>query len=239
MFFYLYDTFVLDKSNGATLDKVESRVIELGINGRVEKLTPLRNMKDIIENGIKNDAHTIVAVGNDQTFLRAMQVVAQHTGCVMGYVPFEPSALSELFGIPSALEGCDALSRRITKLISLGKANQTFFLRNLTGTLPAQTKIKCNDGWGITTQTTQTGLLVENARGQLDVQLAPQAGSAGFLRKPKALHATRLTVNKVTIDHPDQPVSVLLDDITTLKCPVTCLTKAKALKVIVGKQRQI
>jgi len=45
MFFYLYDAVVLDKKFSGLLERIESRIIELGINGRVERLTPLRNMK--------------------------------------------------------------------------------------------------------------------------------------------------------------------------------------------------
>ena len=239
MFFYLYDTFVLDKNNASTLDKVESRVIELGINGRVEKLKPLRNMKDLIENGIKNDAHTIVVVGNDQSFLRAMQVVAQHTDCVIGYIPIITSPLSELLGIPNAMEACDSLSRSITKSIALGKVNQTYSLRTLTAQLPPQTKLHCNAGWGIVTQTVQTQLTIERHGEQLKIDLQPEGQPAGFLRKPKLMHPTNLSVSKLTITHPDLPISVLLDGTTALNCPVTCSTKSKALKVIVGKQRLI
>ena len=62
MYFYFYDTFVSDKKNEQLLGKIENRLIELGINGRTEKLTVLKNMKELIEDAIKKGAHTIVAV---------------------------------------------------------------------------------------------------------------------------------------------------------------------------------
>ena len=47
MYFYFYDTFVSDKKNEQLLGKIENRLIELGINGRTEKLTVLKNMKEL------------------------------------------------------------------------------------------------------------------------------------------------------------------------------------------------
>lgn len=245
MFFYLYDAFVLDKKFAPILDRIESRIIELGINGRVEKLTPLRNIKEIIELGIKAGAHTIVVVGNDHTFLKALQVVAQHTTCALGFLPIGESQLGSLFGITDPLEGCNTLSRRITKQLPLGKANQTFFLSEVTADFAAGTVLRCNEQWNLITQTEHTICTITNpgSRGhesnQLQVTLEPQGNSSSWLRKAKRLHPTTVLVNKVSIDHPESAASLALDHTTVLKSPVGFSIKPKAIKVIVGKQRKI
>lgn len=244
MFFYLYDTIVLDKKYSTLLDRIESRIIELGINGRVEKLTALRNMKELIELGIKNDAHTIVVLGSDQTFLRALQVVAQHPNCALGFLPISESTLGKLFGIQDPLDGCDTLSRRITKQLALGKANQTYFLQQVSLQLPAGSVVRCNDQWSVTTQQALTDCLIRHLdmigeHQLLQIQLTPQPAPAGFLRKIKSFKPTLLPVRKAVFDHPDQAMPAVLDGATTLKTPITVSLKPKAIKVIVGKQRQI
>lgn len=252
MFFYLYDSFVLDKKYAPTLDRIEGRIIELGINGRVEKLTALRNIKELIEQGIKSGAHTVVVVGNDQTFLRALQVVAQHN-CALGFLPIGENKLGAVFGITDPLEGCNTLSRRITKQLPLGKANQTYFLTHVTADFPAGTHLRCNEQWNLITQTEHTDCTIANLdrlgdtevkhhstdQTQLDLTLAPRSEPSGWLRKAKQLHPTTVSVQKVTVDHPDHAVAVRLDDTTVIKSPVTFSVKPKAIKIIVGKQRKI
>ncbi len=252
MFFYLYDSFVLDKKYAPILDRIEGRIIELGINGRVEKLTALRNIKELIEQGIKAGAHTVVVVGNDQTFLRALQVVAQHN-CALGFLPIGDNKLGAVFGITDPLEGCNTLSRRITKQLPLGKANQTYFLTQVTADFPAGTHLRCNEQWNLITQTEHTHCTIANLgslgestvqyhlpeQAQLDLVLEPQAPPSSWLRKAKRLHPTTVTIHKVTIDHPEHAVAVRLDDTTVIKSPVTFSVKPKAIKIIVGKQRKI
>lgn len=253
MFFYLYDPFVLDKKYEGLLDKVESRVIELGINGRVERLSPLRNIKELIEHGVKQGAHTVVVVGSDTTLFRTIQIAAAYPVSV-GFIPVGTSELGRVFGVTDPLEACDTLSRRITKQLSLGKANQSYFLTELTMVVPAGTKFKCNDQWTITTQAASTEVAVVAlgsivGRGQnpsklrdaitLQFHLQPVGEPGGLFRKAKVLHPTQVTLQKLVIDHPDSTVPALLDGATTLKTPLTISVKPKAVKVIVGKGRMI
>lgn len=244
MFFYLYDAFVLDKKYVSILDRIEGRIIELGINGRVEKLTPLRNIKELIERGLKNGAHTVVVIGNDHTFLKALQVVATQN-CALGFLPVGENTLGALFGITDPLDGCNTLSRRITKQLPLGKANQTYFLNEATGQLPANTQLRCNEQWNLITKTAQTTCTIRNLGylgddpSQLQLTLAPQPDATSWLRKAKPLHATTAAVSKVVVDHSATPLGMLLDGTTTIKSPITFTLKPKAIKVIVGKERKI
>jgi diacylglycerol kinase family enzyme len=185
-----------------------------------------------------------VVVGNDHTFLNALQVVAQHN-CALGFLPVGENTLGALFGITDPLDGCNTLSRRITKQLPLGKANQTYFLNEATGVLPRTTQLRCNEQWNLITQTEQTNCTISNlshAGGdhtQLQLLLEPQRATTSWLRKAKPLHPTTVVLTKVTIDHPETPVGMLLDGTTMIKSPITFTLKSKAIKVIVGKQRNI
>ncbi|MFA6475263.1 MAG: hypothetical protein WCV88_03630 [Patescibacteria group bacterium] len=239
MFFYLYDNFVLDKKYTGILDHMEARVIELGINGRVEKLLPLRNMKELIEHGIKQGAHTVVVVGNDHTFLRALQVVAQYD-CSMGFLPFGETKLGAWFGVTDALDGCDTLSRRITKQLPLGKANQIYFLITATAILPINTQLMCNNKWTISTQTEAVACSITIFdQTHIKLFIKPIGQTGGLFRKAKTYHPTELVVERLALEHPGQSLPVTLDGVTVVKTPVIITAKPKAIKVIVGKHRQL
>lgn len=239
MFFYLYDSFVLDKNYASILNRIESRVIEFGINGRVEKLTPLRNMKELLEQGIASKAHTIVVVGNDNTFVRALNVVAAHS-IVLGYIPVENTTIGRLCGITDPLEACNVLSRRITKTVPLLKVNQNYALLNLVATLPQHTSIRCDDLFTLASGIPQT-LTITSDQARCSVTLQPQPPQVRWFpfRQKNTLAPTVLQANKISIHCQDQSIPVLLDETVTIKTPVTIQFKTKAIRLIVGKGRTI
>lgn len=259
MFFYLYDSFVLHKKHEGALTKIENRVIELGINGRVEKLTPLRNLKDVLEGAVKQEAHTIVIVGDDTTLVRAVNVLAHHKVSV-GYIPFsEKSSLAKVFGIPDTFEACNILSRRITKLIDLGKANQNYFLTAATTKESRGLRIKCDGNFTVSFPNSPMRIGIMNVGDILDQEFLPnalysptdrrlylhmtdQSHSRGWLRKTPTYtvdQTTILPMTKAELTHVEQPIPIILDQVTTLKTPLTITVKVKQLKMIVGKDRLI
>jgi diacylglycerol kinase family enzyme len=256
MFFYFYDTFVTQSKYSALLNQIESRIIELGINGRVEKLTPLRNMKELLESGLKQGAHTVVVLGNDSTMFRTINIIAQHNQIALGYIPFpDVTPLSTLLGITSTLDACNILSRRITTVTNLAKANQTYFLGALALTEARCAKIKCDDKFDITCHADINAVSVSNLgkitelpklenvhskQQKLLLEIQPKKIKAKFLSKQVVPQvATKILANKIIINHVEQPLAVLLDNEITLKTPVTITLKPKQLKLIVGKNRLI
>lgn len=255
MFFYFYDTFVLDKKHEGTLTRVENRIIELGINGRVEKLTPLRNMKELLEDGIKQGAHTVVIIGDDATLVRAINIIAPHD-IVLGYIPFgKTSILAELFGIPDTFEACNILSRRIIKQLNLGKANANYFLTSLVSEVSNQLKITCDGQFTVSSRsepirfhihnlgnvfaTTEPQSLYTNAtRLHLEIEPIPN-GRSLFKRTSTRPSGSTFPIRKAEITHTNEAVPVRLDNETTIKTPITVTFKAKQLKVVVGKDRRI
>jgi len=62
-YFYLYDTFTSERAHAGTLVRIENALTDLGIQGRVGRLTILKSAKDLIDSAIKDGADTVVAVG--------------------------------------------------------------------------------------------------------------------------------------------------------------------------------
>lgn len=262
MFFYLYDSFVLEKKHEGTLTRIENRIIELGINGRVEKLTALRNMKELLEDAVKQEAHTIVIVGDDVTFVKAVNILATHKVAI-GYVPFgEESVLAKLFGISDTFEACNILSRRITKQVDLAKANQNYFLTAATINQANGLTINCNDEFTVSFPKHNVSIQIENLgdvfgdsfkpgfdvnqvlpaqKKQLVLTMSEQIKRSRLFSSPKvgAQHVTRLPIRKAVFNHEQDPIALQLDGGTIIKTPVTITLKQKQIKIIVGKQRLI
>ena len=259
MFFYLYDSFVLDKKNEGTLTRVENRIIELGINGRVEKLTALRNLKELLESAVKKESHTVVIVGDDTTFVRAVNVLAHHSSVALGYIPFsEHSALARVFGIPDTFEACNILSRRVVRTVDLAKANQNFFLTAAVAEHSRGLRIKCNSKYSVSfprqdmdVRLVNLGDVLNESEEELPslpprhllLKLSPGISKRKWSKRGKgnkeAQHDTLLPIKKAELTHTQEPVPIKLDGTTVLKTPLNITVKAKALKIIVGKERLI
>lgn len=258
MFFYLYDAFVSDKKYQDELTKAENRLIELGINGRIEKLSILRNPKELIIDAIKKDAHTIVAVGNDSTLIKVMNIVADYN-IAIGYIPLQPnSPLAKIFGIPDSFIACNILSKRLIKKISLGKANQNYFVGSLNISDTDGVAIECDDKYKITLKEKNCYLAIYNLgnilekREEKDWQIFPQKNFLNvvacaplenkilnFFKKKNSDKTSIFQVKKIKITTSNKVVPVMLDGQITLKTPLTVVIKPKKINIIVGKERKI
>ncbi len=254
MFFYFYDTFVNSKKHEGVLSQVENRLIELGINGRIEKFSVLKNMEEMIKDGIKNEAHTVVAVGDDSTFIKVMRVVSKHKDIVLGFIPVgQNTKLAHLLGIENALEGCDVLSKRLTKRFDLGQVREHCWLTSLEMPEAGQIKLKCDNKYTVTTTNPQTDLSICNLGriwqqddqlyniedGKLNVVVTTddQASLKIFGNKAGDKEGV-FPVKKIEITSQDK-ADVIVDHDIKLKTPLEVTIKPKAIKIIVGKDRKV
>src|SRR3989338_10760844 len=86
-YFYLYDSYLQDRSYATTLIKFETTLTDLGIQGKVGRLTLLKSVKDLVEAAVRDGADTIVAVGNDITLSQVAQVVIKQPKITIGFIP--------------------------------------------------------------------------------------------------------------------------------------------------------
>ncbi|MBU0671051.1 hypothetical protein KKF29_02730 [Patescibacteria group bacterium] len=256
MYFYIYDTFVNEKKFEPVLDKLENRLIELGINGRIEKLTVLKNMKTLIEDGIDKGAHTVVAVGDDTTLIKTINFVANHEDIMIGFIPIkENTVFGKIMGLNDITEACNVLSKRLAKVIDLGRASKNYFLGSIQIPNAAGVKIECDGEYKVSTNNQRASLSIKNlgdlfsgdfkeynARdGLLDIVIAPPAlsGFKKMVGREKAEGETIFQAKKLRITSKNGSVPVILDEETTLKTPVDIEIKPKKIKLIVGRERVI
>ncbi len=256
MYFYFYDKFTQDPKFEATLTKIETRLIDLGINGRVEKLSMFKNAQELIEDAIKKGAHTVVAVGDDTTFASVVNIVATHD-VTLGYIPLvSGSRFAEVLGIPEAEEACNVLSKRLCETVDLGCCNDSYFLGSMSVPEPSKLKLRCDDKYSIQTTEETTILRILNwgdilggesvrfsrvTDGKIDVVISP-AVSSGLLKRRSAKQSLEsvFPVESIHISSTtEDTVHLTADNVLQFNTPCEVEVRPEMQKVIVGKDRQL
>lgn len=250
-YFYLYDSYLQDRSFAATLIKLETTLTDLGIQGRVGRLTLLKSVKDIVESAIKDGADTIVAVGNDITLSQVAQVVIRQPKITVGFIPLGPNnqSIATILGIPLGILACHVLSSRIVEELTVGKVNNQYFLQSIT--LQGTPVLECEDSFELMLEQPHTVRICnldncDNDSTQTSVQageliaiLTPQTvGGFKFLRHSPTQNST-LPIRELRVVSTDDELPILVDNYRTIKTPVTITTAPQRLRVIVGKKRII
>lgn len=128
MYHYIYDHALSNQKYAKVIREIEKRLTDLGIFGRVDRLSPLKSLAEVVLEGQRRGAKTIVAVGNDDTLRRVVDVASQYR-LVVGYIPLaEPNSLAAYFGITLGMAALDVLSARRTVPLDIGKVNGQYFI---------------------------------------------------------------------------------------------------------------
>lgn len=131
MYYYLHDAFLSDKKFEKHIDKIKTRLLDLEINGKHEKLTLLKSIDELINDEVKRGTTTVVVIGNDKTFLKVVDVAARNN-ITLGLIPVGPeNNLAQCLGIPATEEACDVLAARKVVKFDLGSANGQYFFTSL------------------------------------------------------------------------------------------------------------
>jgi len=251
-YFYLYDSYLQDKAYSSQLIRLETTLTDLGIYGKIGRLTLLKSIRDLIENSLREEVDTVVAVGNDLTLSQAAEVLAKHPKVTLGFIPLgqEQQNLAPLLGIPLGVVACHVLSGRLVETINLGKINNQWFLQSITTegrpiidcdhdyqlTLPQPHFIKISNlDW--LDQTAQTASHPQ--RGSLDLLLQPLTQKNWWPFKQKtAVQSSLFPVKNIKLLNNDAGLTLLVDKYRVIKTPATIGLATEKLRLIVGKERK-
>ena len=250
MYLYVYDSFLNHKKYHNLLNKIESRLADLEIKGKICRLNILKNMKEVIEDGVKQGVKTIVAIGDDTTFSKVVNIIAE-MDVTLGIIPVNnKSKIAEILGIPAEEKACDTISQRLIKKIDLGKINHQYFIDSATISDTDdvldfnQFKISpvskksiisiCNLGFLTTNQSIYKERLSIPTDGLLEAVIAPI--KEGLFSRTKSKQSI-FPFKKIMIGSRAEPVTITIDQQTVFKTPVEVSIASKKLKVIVGNKR--
>lgn len=248
MHIYIYDAFVNQKKYEKTLAAIETRITDLGLNGKIIRLGPMKNIYDLVKTELKRGAKTMVAVGDDKTVNQVINSLAG-SGVPLGIIPIgkDSQQIAAALGIDLETAACDNLSaRRIIKL-DLGIANGQYFLSSAK-IASNGTTVEINNDYSIEIMGDGDVNAVNLATGHNDVQpdikFNPQDGvlelyirtkeSKSFFKKTTG--QSIFSLQKLNIINTKQPL--ILDNSIKISTPAEISIAPQALNVIVGKERK-
>ncbi len=245
MYLYIYDSFLNDKKYSDLLIAIEKRITDLGIKGKVARLSVLKNMKELITDGVKDGVQTVVAIGNNQTFAKVINIVAD-LNVTLGLIPVDnKSTLAKILGVPPGVLACEVLASRIVKKIDLGKINNNYFI---TGAEVVNGDVIIEyDDFKITPVAEDSRINLYNFAsdpqfnnsnpidGILETVITPLKKT---LFGKKSITQTVLPFTKIKMSsNSDEQVSIMIDEQIIIKTPAEVSVVPEKLKVIVGSER--
>lgn len=257
MHVYIYDSFLSHKKYENILARVETRLTDLGLNGKINRMGAMKNVKVSVENELKRGAKTIIAVGNDATIGQVVNAMAG-AGQIGRAIPLavipigdKNNFIARSLGIPAEVEACDVLSARRIEKIDLGQANNYFFIADAR-IENRGTTIEMDKSYSIEIMGDGEVNIVNLADGKrpmpAQAKFSPQDGilelfirvktKKGFLKLGAAETGESIfSLKKLTI-HNNKNFPVILDGSVEIPTPAQIGILKQRLGVIVGKERR-
>jgi hypothetical protein len=256
MHIYIYDTYVNQSKYDRVLARIETRITDLGLNGKIVRIGVMNSAEEAIKNELRKSAKTIIAVGNNATFNTALNTIAKFgfrnnlgKTVPLGFIPVDKhdNEIADLLGIGMEEAACDILSaRRITGL-DLGLAGDRHFLTQAM--IPAEgTTVEIDQNYSI--EITQSGMigianlpfeniLPEGAKssaidGAMELCIISKQ-SKKFIPIVGKTSQSVFSFKTLNIFNKKTPITV--DGAIQIKTPVSIKMATEKLGVIVGKNR--
>lgn len=254
MHVYLYDSSLADKKFASTLARIETRLTDLSIGGKIFRLSPLRNLDELLRDEVRIGTKTIIAVGNDKTFGQVINAVAP-LDITVGFIPIgNNNNIAQTLGIPNGEAACNVIAARTIEHVDLGRANNTFFLSSIT-VGDGEVTIECDDQYRVIPRAKDrvsicnlrpiladaagTANYFDPKDGLLEIFIKPLADRArGWFWQSVPVEQTSIIPFKKIAIRSRQSLPVFTDGQRVLKTPVEIEIVPKKLRVIVGKTRQ-
>ncbi|MEI8360612.1 MAG: diacylglycerol kinase family protein [bacterium] len=243
MYVYIYDQIINSKNYQSLTAKIETRLTDLGLNGKIVRLNPMHNLERTIKDEVKSNC-TIVLVGNDSLINSAFGIL-KGLDVTIGIIPIGKNGnnLARTYGINSEMEACNILAARKIAHLDLGVANNSVFLNHLSikssksfiesadnltleTNSPSIITIKC------LSSTEDYGASISNDSHRLQLTINSSIKNH-YLSKPTT-STTSIISSKFLING---NFSATLDDCITLSAPITVSVLKNGAKIIIGRYR--
>lgn len=243
MYYYIYDSFLGQKKHQIILARIETRLTDLGINGKINRLSFLKNIYQVVAEEIKRGVDTVVVVGDDKTISQIINLIIG-LNVVIGFIPIGKDLnIAQSLGIPPAESACDILSARIIKRLDLGKINNYYFFTSveLGG---KDINLTCDNNYFISLPENNI-LNISNLGFSTQQATLPTDGLLNvfientkkkFWQKNKN-RSSRLCLKNINITSQKSLPILITDEKRIVKTPAEVKIAPKKIRMIVGKKR--
>lgn len=254
-YYYIYDSFLTNRKHERVLAAIETRLTDLGIAGKIGRLTPFTNARGLVRDETRRGAKTVVVVGNDETVAQVVGGIGD-ASVTLGIIPVgSPTNIAQSLGLPYGADACEVLSKRVTQMIDLGQINGQHFLSEVR-LPPGHFTVEGEGRYRISSLANDCEIVISNLRGidtavvgqavfkepgdpqdgYLDVLIVPRQGKVMKALRGQAASATVIPLRKLTVTS-DQPFAVSVDGRKTTYNSAVIEIAPGRLKVITGKER--
>ncbi len=149
---FVYDDFLNKSRYNRVLNKIEIRLTDLGLNGKIIRLGSIKNINSLVHQEVRNGAKNIIAVGNNETANKVVSALVDDSlsdlflkNILFSLIPIgDNQSIARSLGIEKEEEACNTiLARRIEK-INIGLAGKSFFI-NKAEIIKPQIGLDIND----------------------------------------------------------------------------------------------
>jgi len=242
MHVYIYDDYLNKHKYNRTINRLEIRLTDLGLNGKIIRLGGIKNIKGTIQNEIKLGAKTIVAVGNNQTINKIIGAIIDtdiysdfQKKTLLGIVPIGgDNTIASSFGIKNEEEACNILLARRVEKIDLGSANNYYFL-NQASIQSLGTTLEIDDYSLEIIEKGEVQIINLLSNPKENIKSNPHDGKLDVLIRTKKRDQTFITVKKIKLSNPQE--KLIVDGVVELATPIELSIMKDKVNVIVGKDR--
>jgi hypothetical protein len=257
MHVYLYDSFLLDKKYESALAKIETRLTDLGLNGKIIRLSMISSIRHTIREEINKGAKTFIAVGNIQILSQVLNSMAKYfsesqlgKNTPLGFIPVGKNLndISAVLGLDFEENACDFLAARRIETVDLGQANQDYFLTQAQITT-ANTSLEIDTNYTIEIKN-KGEIIIANLPLNPNFQTSSQSkANDGRLEliiennkkfnfpafKTSDVDKSVFSFKEIIISNPEN--KLLLDSSLEISTPTNISMANEKIKLIIGKNR--
>jgi hypothetical protein len=248
---YIYDSFLDEKKYSSTLAKIETRITDLGLSGKVVRLSVIKNINEMIKNELGGRVKTIVAVGNDKT-INLVASALLDSSLPLGIIPIKNNynKIAESIGVPLEETACDVLAARRIEKIDIGLANNSCFLADASIS-SAGTIIEINKNYTIEVQEKSTiniinlpsqnmphlplSAVASNPKDGI-LELCISSDKKSFWESEKNKQQSLIPVSSLNIIN-IKNAPLIIDRVLKISTPAFITVAKQKLNIIVGKKR--
>lgn len=242
MHVYIYDEYLNKNKFNKTINRVEIRLTDLGLNGKILRLAGIKNIKAAIQNEIRVGAKTIIAVGNNQTVNKIIGAIINddiygefQKKTLLGIIPIGgDNTIATSFGIKNPEDACNILLARRVEKIDLGLAGNHYFL-NETSIQSLGTIMDIDDYSMEIMEKGQVRIINLLSGDDKKIKANPHDGLLDVVIQTKKKDITSFRSKKFKIFNAHE--KLLVDGVVEIDTPIEIGILKDHVSVIVGKDR--